>query len=129
VSEEDGTTYRILRHGVRQKRPTEPSTPRALAEGSGEVEVSFADVEDRDVPLPTATEVTPPPPAVLARTRARPGLHRDDDLLTFGTDTIRVRHYGGVVHLELPNGTRLSGSDDDACALATLLLRVGARRP
>ena len=146
MAEEDDTTYRIIRAKVPRKRhDTQPSTPRALADGSGEVHVSPDESRELGELAPPSSALgtmprlrtrstTNPPPAtptpMPAPTipRAPTGQLRDGTSIEFGNMTIRVRHHGGVVHLELSDGTRLSGSDAQACELAALLLRAGARR-
>lgn len=157
MPEDDDTQYRIIRKGTRPRRSTQPSTPRALAEGSGVVPVERQALDDGRDPLATAptasllpspmpTATVPPPvtePAVPMRTRAATlpslsldpsiartatGSFRDGTPIEFGNMTLRVRHHGGVVHIELSDGTRLSGSDAQACELAAVLLRAGARR-
>lgn len=139
MAEEDDTTYRIIRAKTPRKRhDTQPSTPRALADGSGEVKVTPEEQRELGELAPPAAALgtMPPmrtrpstiPPAMPAMTRAPTGQLRDGTVIEFGNMTIRVRHHGGVVHLELSDGTRLSGSDAQACELAAVLLRAGARR-
>lgn len=158
MPEDDDTQYRIIRKGTRPRRSTQPSTPRALAEGSGVVPVERQAVDDdpRDplataptaslLPSPMPAATLPPPvgeTVVPMRTRAATlpslsldptaartasGSFRDGTPIEFGNMTLRVRHHGGVVHIELSDGTRLSGSDAQACELAAVLLRAGARR-
>jgi hypothetical protein len=141
VAEEDDTTYRIIRRtGPRPKRETAPSTPRALADGSGELVVAREELGLPERPSrvtlggPAAPiSVAPTLPAIATTVPTLPPLRatgtvRDGTVLEFGNMTIRIRHHGGVVHLELSDGTRLSGSDAQACELAAVLLRAGARR-
>ncbi len=140
MAEEDDTTYRIIRAKTPRKRhDTQPSTPRALADGSGEVKVSPDEPHElSELATPVAaigtamrprSSTMPPMSAGPAMPRTSTGPLRDGTVLEFGNMSIRVRHHGGVVHLELSDGTRLSGSDAQACELAAVLLRAGARRP
>ena len=84
---------------VRQRRATEPGTPRAIAEGSGvHVEAARA-----------------------ARAIAERQLRMSGRPVTFGGMTLRVERHNGAVAIVLPDGTLLLGDDDQASELAAML--------
>ena len=103
----------MTRSARRRRRATEPSTPRAIAHGSGPLaadESLRAGAAKRRVP----SSSTPP----------REGI----GVVRFGDDVIRIEYDGDTVRVVLPDGTQLVGTDAEACELGALLLGSAVRR-
>jgi len=110
----DPTGRAAGRPAGRRRRPTAPSTPRAIALGSGPLAADES-LRAGAAPSPRPAGTIPP----------REGI----GVVRFGNQTVRVEYEGAVVHLVLPDGSRLTGTDDEACELGALLLGSAARRP